>query len=58
LPLGKPITLDKLLTMDHSDAPSIEEIQARYLHDVEEVEAELGHPNRLAQVMLESYSYR
>lgn len=42
LPLGKPITLDKLLTMDRSDAPSKEEIQARYLQDVEEVEAELG----------------
>ena len=42
LPLGKPVTLDKLLAMDRSDAPSIEEIQARYLHDVEEVEADLG----------------
>jgi len=34
--------LDKLLTMGRSNAPSMEEIQARYLHDVEEVEAELG----------------
>ena len=42
LPLGKPMTLDKLLAMDRSDAPSIEEIQARYLHEVEGVEAELG----------------
>ena len=42
LPLGKPIALDKFLNTDHSSAPSIEEIQARYLHDVEEVESELG----------------
>lgn len=42
LPLGKPITLDKLLAAELSDAPSIEEIQARYLKDVEDVEAELG----------------
>jgi hypothetical protein len=34
--------LDKFLTTDRSDAPGIEEIKARYLHDVVEVEAELG----------------
>ena len=42
LPLGKPKTLDQVLAAGCKDAPAIEEIQARYLHDVQEVEAELG----------------
>jgi hypothetical protein len=35
-------TLDELLAMDRTDAPSIEALQARYLQEVKEVEAELG----------------
>jgi len=42
LPLGKTMTLDKLLAIDPSDAASAEAIQARYLDDVKDVEAELG----------------
>ena len=42
LPLGKPITLEKLLASDARDAPTRTAIQARYLDEIKSVEKELG----------------
>ena len=53
LPLGKPITLEKLLASDARDAPTSTALQARYLDEIKSVEKELGpHVPALAKGVL------